>query len=197
MTSAGEPPRTFRAHGLALGLLLFCGACRVPGPPPEGRGREWLSVFAASVDRRGSDADQVDDSAAFALEGGYDVLATTRVRAGFEIGVSWSRHDVPVTTGTDENPKLSVARYQLGGRASLDLTPLNAVLYVNGGIYVRNEESNDEPDFEQNGRGNYLGGGLDFWYDSTGRMGPFVRAYDFADSDLTEVLVGLAATFSL
>jgi hypothetical protein len=62
--------------------------------------------------------------------------------------------------GTDENPKLSVARYQLGGRASLDLTPLNAVLYVNGGIYVRNEESNDEPDFEQNGRGNYLGGGL-------------------------------------
>jgi hypothetical protein len=181
----------------ALALAAAAHGCRAPGPPPEGRGREWLSVFGGSVDRRGSDADLVDDSAAFALEGGYDVLATEHVRAGFEVGVVWSSHDVPQTVGTNADPRLTVARWALGARASLDLTPLNAVLWANGGIYVRSEDSSDEPDFEQDGRGSYVGGGLEFWFDGTGRMGPFVRGYDFADSDLTEVMLGLAVTFSL
>lgn len=199
MNHERDLPPARRAAPTFLAVLALCslGACRAPGPPPEGRGREWLSVFVASVDRRGSDADQVDDSGALALEGGYDVIEFWRMRGALEIGAVWSRHDVPMVQGTDEDPKLSVVRYSLGGRAALDLAPLNAVLYVNGGVYVRDEESNDEPAFEQNGRGAYIGGGLDFWYDATGRMGPFVRAYDFADSDLNEVLVGIAATFSL
>jgi len=165
--------------------------------PREGRGPEWISVSVSSDDRRGSDEAEVDDSAAFGLEGGYNVLNTKHVDAGFELGVVWSRHDVPQTTGTNSSPWLSVTRWNLGLRGSLDFTPLNGLIYVDGGLYVRDENSNDEPSFEQSGRGSYVGAGLDFWFDTGGRMGPFVRYYDFADSDLTEVLVGLSATFSL
>ncbi|HTF89100.1 MAG TPA: hypothetical protein VK843_11875 [Planctomycetota bacterium] len=160
--------------------------------------REWLSVAVSSVDRRGSDEDLVDDSAAFTLEGGYDVFATQVVRAGFEIGVVWSRHEVEQVSGTSSDPKLSVARWNLGVRVALESpAPLRATLWADGGVYIRDENSSDEPDIEQNGGGSYVGGGLDFWFDESGRMGPFIRYYDFRDSDLDEVLVGLSATFSL
>ncbi|MEO7155901.1 MAG: hypothetical protein ABI054_14730 [Planctomycetota bacterium] len=160
--------------------------------------REWLSVAVSSVDRRGSDEALVDDSAAFTLEGGYDVLATDVVRAGFEIGVVWSRHEVEQVSGTSSDPKLSVARWNLGVRVALESQlPVRATLWADGGVYIRDESSGDEPDLEQDGGGGYVGGGLDFWFDESGRMGPFIRYYDFRDSDLDEVLVGLSATFSL
>lgn len=165
-------------------------------PAEREEGREWIAVAVSSDDRRGSDSAEVSDAAAFTLEGGYDILVTKPLRAGFEIGVVWSQHDVPVVSGTATDPRLYVTRWNLGGRLALNVKPLNAVIYADGGIYVRDESSADEPSFGQHGRGNYVGGGLDFWFDASGRMGPFVRMYDFADSDLTDVLVGLSATFS-
>jgi hypothetical protein len=164
-------------------------------PPPDGRGREWFGVAGAVVDRRGSDAQSIDDGPALTLEGGYDLVTTRYLRAGFELGVNWSHHDMERISGIDDDPDIDVARWNLGGRASLSIEPLGVVAYVDGGIYFRSEDSDEEPDQEQDGRGSYVGGGLDFWYDSIGRMGPFVRYYDFADSDLTEVLVGLSITF--
>src|SRR5688572_20025755 len=163
----------------ALTALTTLGACAAPPAPPEGRGPEWISFLVASVDRRGSDEDSVDDSAALGIEGGYDIVNTEHFDAGFEIGVSWSRHDVPRVDGLDDDPSLDVARWLLGGRASLDLWPWNTLIYVHGGIYVRDESSDDEPGFEQDGRGSYAGAGLEFWFDPGGRLGPFVRRYDF------------------
>ncbi len=186
------------AKPLAAPLALFVvSACVAPRAPREGYSREWIEVFFASDDRRGSDENSVDDSGAWALEGGYNFVNTKHVDVGFEIGAVWSQHDVPQTDGTQTHPRLNVARYSLGGRVSLDFTPVNAVLWIDGGIYVRDEVSSTEPSYEQDGRGNYAGAGLDFWYDASGRMGPFVRTYDFADSDLSEVMVGLSVTFSI
>lgn len=164
------------------------------GAPKRPAGHEWIGVSVSSDDRRGGDSADVSDSAAFTLEGGYDLLATEHVRAGFEIGVVWSSHDVSQITGTETDPRLYVTRWNFGGRVAFELYP--AVLYGDGGVYVRSESSDDEPTLEQDGQGGYIGGGIDFWYEENARLGPFVRAYDFADSDLNELLIGISATFA-
>ncbi|HUR29453.1 MAG TPA: hypothetical protein VM509_14785 [Planctomycetota bacterium] len=157
-------------------------------------GHEWIAVAVSSDDRRGADSADVSDTAAFTLEGGYDLLTTEHVRAGLEIGVVWSSHDARKLTGTDEDPRLYVTRWNLGGRLAFEFE--RVVLYGDGGVYVRSESSDDEPTLEQDGRGGYIGGGIDFWYEENARLGPFVRAYDFADSDLNELLIGISATFA-
>src|SRR5262249_15027338 len=101
-------------------------------PRPE-RGREWIAVAVSSDDRRGSDSGEVHDSAAFTLEGGYDVLKLDPLRAGFELGVVWSRHKVEQTTGTEDDPRMNVTRWNLGARATLDVARF-AVLWCDGGI---------------------------------------------------------------
>lgn len=188
--------RVWRAL-IAAAVALVLVSCAAQQPARKAPSREWLSVTAASVDRRGFDSAEVDDAMAFGLEGGYDFVTTPRFNAGVELGLVWSRHSVPPVNGPEDDPRLTVARWCLGARATLDLRPVNALLYVHGGGYARDESSDDEPQFAQDGRGNYIGAGIDFWFDNVGRIGPFVRSYDFTDSDLTEVLVGVSSTFRL
>ena len=69
------------------------------------------------------------------------------------------------------------------------------MLYVNGGVYLRDEDCHDEPGLENSGHGPYYGAGLDFWFDRNGRMGPFVRSYELSDGSLRETLFGLSITF--
>jgi hypothetical protein len=184
-------PRTTRiACALAATLSAACEAVRPPfAPLPP---RQWVTLSSGVIERRGSDADVVNDALAWTLEGGYDMVATS-VRIGPEIGVTWSSHDLDIP-GADGDPGLDIARWNFGGRVGFDIRQLNSVWYVRGGIYLR-DETTSEPDVAQDSSGYYAGAGVEFWFDQTGRMGPFVRWYDSNDTDLEEVLVGLAVTF--
>lgn len=188
---------------LRIALLLFClaaSACKTRGRPPDGRGREWFAVSGAIVERGGDDTQDVDDAGAFGIEGGHDVLATEQFRAGFEFGFSWSSHDGNPTSAPAQGYDLNVMRWSMGGRASFQMPAIGAVLYANGGIYLRDEDLSGVdpvaiPPEEESGHGLYYGAGMDFWYDRIGRMGPFVRVYEVSDSDVRDVLVGFSVTF--
>lgn len=183
----------------ALFLAATCGAvsCRAVAPSDLEARPEWVRVEVAGVDRRGSDADLVDDAVAYTLEGGYDLVRTPRWRAGIELGVTWSRHDVVPIVGTDDDPQLDVLRWMAGAQAALRLFGGEAALWVDAGASFRYEDADDEPDYDQQGAGSYFGAGFDVYYVPGARMGPFVRVHEFSENDLREVLVGIGATIHL
>jgi hypothetical protein len=190
----------FAPRMLAGLLCLASSACRNTLPPRDGHGRQWFAVAGSMVERDGDQAQDVDEAGAFTLEGGYDVLTTEYLRAGFEVGFNWSSHDVRSTSTPGESWDLYVARWSMGARAGLMIPAIDGVLYVNGGFFLRDEDADDwdvvaAPPPEESGTGLYIGGGLDFWFDRVGRMGPFVRYYDDSDSDVHEMLIGLSVTF--
>jgi hypothetical protein len=176
----------------ALGLLV--GACRAVPPEPRVLGREWLSVTGSVADRQGVDEAVVEDAGALGIDGGWD-LVVQPVRIGLEAGVVASRHDLELSVPGVADPELQVWRFSMGARAAWDLEALGSAPYVRAGVFYRNEESTDGVDFEHDGRGTYIGAGWDFWFDSGGRMGPFVLAFHSSERDTDEVLVGLGATF--
>lgn len=200
MKRARELRLAIASRMLAGLLLLASSACKNSMPPRDGHGREWFSVSGSMVERDGDVGQDVDESGAFTIEGGYDVLTTQYLRAGFEVGFNWSSQDVRSTTAPSESWDLSVARWSMGARAGLLIPGVDGVLYVNGGLFLRDEDADDSdavavPPPEESGTGLYVGAGLDFWFDRVGRMGPFVRYYDDSDSDVRETLIGLSVTF--
>jgi hypothetical protein len=183
------------------GFAVLCalGACKTTGLGADGRGRTWFSGAASIVQLHGDDdLESADSGGAFTIEGGYDLWTTELLRAGWEIGATWSRYDVEPQGSGGEHYDLDVAHWSLGARASLALPPIEGVLFVNGGMYFRDEavfgDDNDYYD-ESDGSGVYFGAGLEWWFDRIGRMGPMVRAYQDSDSDAYELLVGMSVTF--
>jgi hypothetical protein len=156
---------------------------------------EWFSVAGGVLERDGAASTVVGDGLIWSLDGGYEYVRNP-LRIGPEIGMAWSHQDLDASVAPGEDPHLDVLRFSFGGRVSVDLG-LFGTVYARGGIYTRDEESNDVPGFEDDSTGNYWGGGFEFWFDPRGRLGPYVRWYDSHDSDLEEFSVGFAATFIL
>jgi hypothetical protein len=185
-----------RSVGVApLALLGLLTSCRSMGVlPGEGVPREWFSGGISSIDRRGADEGVVDDALGFTIEGGYDLILEP-VRAGLELGVTWSFHDMADAPTSLTDDGVDVARYLMGGRVTVDLPPLNSVVYVRSGFYHRDQRADQPTAADADGRGTYVGGGLDFWIDGRSRMGPFLMWYEDDEQDLQDLVIGLSATF--
>ena len=65
----------------ALALAALAGGCEAPVTYEDHSDREWFSLFAGGVDRRGSDADGVDDALGFGAMGGYDFVKSVFARS--------------------------------------------------------------------------------------------------------------------
>jgi hypothetical protein len=178
--------------------MALASGCR-SAPPFDSREKpHWIGVGAAlfDLDSEEADLDSIEDGAGFAVDGGLD-LGHGPVRPAFEVGFTWSFHDVE-PANLNEEDELDSYRFSTGMRLSLAPDTWAASPLLRTGLFYRdaleNEFDHDETR-DQNGSGFYAGTGLDFWFEGAMSMGPFATYYRDFDGDLEELVYGVAAVF--
>lgn len=162
-----------------------------PWIDPE-RSREWIGISFGLLDRENLASDPIHDSTAFAIDGGYE-LTLTRLRPAFELGASFSTHQVDDQPTSD---RLGIGRVSMG----LRLTYFGELIhpYVRGGGYHR-WVFDDIAGYDANidGNGWYAGAGLDFEYQPGLTFGPYIVHYAGNGDQPNEDSIGLSASFRL
>lgn len=186
-------------------LALAAGGCRGPRGGLIPRNPSWrggpgggtyVSAYLGPVDRRQTAGDPVADGFLYGGTIGQE-LSSGPVRPAFEIDGSWSNHDVDLV-GVNDDVDVTIGRVAIGGRISFDVWRVTPYVRA-GGFYrwdteLRRDNSLGDVDLaidSQDERGVYYGGGIEFWVDWFGSIGPAVTWYDgLGDQELDELFIG-------
>lgn len=196
-------PRPSRLQLLCLtALLAFASGCRQTGAVrPVSTTRQWGSLGLSWTLRDGKTFDPLDEGESYHLDGGYvlwdgderRLFGWDGARISVEGGLSFSRFEVNTVVNAVE--EADVYRVSLGGRVEWDLEDRPLTPYLRGGLYARTHRDQDLDfgDYDQDGKGVYVGGGVVWWYTPHAGVGPFVtHARDQSGNDLNETFFGVS-----
>lgn len=167
-------------------VLCASAACTAPQALDH---RTWFAIPAGVVDLDQGAGVAVDDGLGAGLDGGFE-LNHDLLRASWEIGTSWSDHEV--TPSVDLQAWRIFTGLRLAARSNA--VPLGA--YARGGWMWRSENSDDELVYPSNDQwGYYAGAGIEWWYASLASLGPFVTWTRGEEDHLEELWFGIAVRF--